>query len=118
MPLDPIKYPGIPVDFPIEPQPFSLAGTQQKLALVEEDGTYYAEGMAPSQVLEAYEVCEDLAEQFVNYCLKKEASNFGTHEQILHRVLGSLEAKDWCTKAQCGWIVKRTATLLGWQYPS
>lgn len=117
MPLDPTKYPGIPEDFPVEPQPFALSGAQPKLAMVEEDGIYYAEGMAPSQVLEAYEVCEDLAAQFVDYCLKKEASNFGTREQILQRVLGSLETKDWCTTKQCKWVVKRTAKLLGWSYP-
>lgn len=118
MPLDPTRYPGIPDDFPVEPQPFSLAGAQPKLALVEEDGIYYAEGTAPSQVLEAYEVCEDLANQFVDYCLKKETSTFDTREQILERLLSSLETKGWCTKKQCGWVIKRTATLLGWQYPN
>ena len=117
MPFDPSKCRGIPRDFPVEPQPFSLAGAQPKVAMVEEDGNYYAEGTAPSQVLEAYEVCEDLAAQFVDYCLKKEASNFGTREEILQRVLDSLETKDWCTRRQCGWVVKRTETLLGWENP-
>lgn len=87
------------------------------MAMVEEAGIYYAEGMAPSQVLEAYEVCEDLARQFVDHCLKKEGSQLGTRETILKRVLDSLLTKDWCTKAQCRWIVNRTATLLGWEYP-
>lgn len=65
------------------PQPFSMAAAQPKIAMAEEDGVYYAEGTSPSEVWEAYEVCEDLAQQFVDYCLKrKEASNFGTHDQI------------------------------------
>lgn len=118
MPLDPIRYPGIPEDFPVEQQPFSLAGAQPKMAMVEEGGIYYAEGTAPSQVLEAYEICEDLAAQFAEYCLKKEASNVGTREQILQRLLDRLEEKDWCTRKQCGWVLKRTATLLGWQHPN
>lgn len=39
--------------------------------MVEEDGFYYQEGTSPSEVLEAFEICEDLANQFVAYCLKK-----------------------------------------------
>lgn len=117
MPIDRTKYPGVPEDFPIEPRLYSLTGAQPKVALVEEDGAYFAEGTSPSEVLDAYEVCEDLAQQFVDYCLKKEASNFGTHDQILQRVHSRLLTTNWCTKTQCEWVARRTAALLGWKFP-
>lgn len=115
MSLDPSKYPRVPEKFPVEPRLVSISGAQAKMAMVEEDGIYYQEGTSPSQVLEAYEICEDLAQQFVAYCLKKEAAGFGTHEEILQRVHDSLLQKDWCSKAQSAWVVERTALLLKWQ---
>lgn len=115
MSLDPSEYPGIPEKFPVEPRLVSISGAQPKVALVEEDGIYYQEGTSPSEVLEAYETCEDLAQQFVAYCLKKEAAGFGTHQEILQRVHDSLLQKDWCSKAQSAWVVERTALLLNWQ---
>ena len=114
MPFDSSKYPGIPEKFPIEPRLVSISGAQPKVALVEEDGIYYQEGTSPLEVLEAYEMCEDLAQQFVPYCLKKEAAGFGTHHEILRRVHDSLLQKDWCSKAQSAWVVERTALLLNW----
>lgn len=114
----PKEYAGVPQDFPVRPLLSSLTGAQPKLALVEENGRYYAAGTSPSEVLEAYQICEDLARQLVEYCLKKEASNFGTHAQILNRVGTGLAAEDWCTKDQCDWVVKRTAELLGWKFPN
>ena len=104
------KYPGIPEDFPVAPIPYALAGAQPKLNLVEEDGKYYSLGTSPSEVSDAFEVCEDLAQQFVKYCLDKESAKFGTHAEILERVRQRLLTKDWCTPAQCGWITRRTAS--------
>ena len=111
------KYPGVPMDFPVAPIPSALAGAQPKLNLVEEDGQYYAPGTSPSEVSEAFENCESLAQKFVAYCLEIETSGFGTHSQILHRMHSSLLTKDWCTPAQYGRIVRRTAGLLDWQVP-
>lgn len=111
---DHLKYPGIPEDFPVAPTPYSVAGSQAKLNLSEENGQYYAPGTSPSEVADAFDVCEDLAQKFVQYCLDKESARFGTHAVILERVHASLLTKDWCTSAQCAWIVRRTAGLLGW----
>ena len=117
MSTDHPKYPGVPMDFPVGPIQASLAGVQPKVNLVEEDGHYYASGTSPSEVSEAFQICEDLAQQFVTYCREKESAGFGTHTQILERMHSRLLTKDWCTVAQYGWIVRRTADLLKWQVP-
>ncbi|UUZ70716.1 hypothetical protein LP415_14660 [Polaromonas sp. P1(28)-8] len=117
MSADHPKYPGVPIDFPVGPIPSALAGVQPKVNLVEEDDQYYASGTSPSEVSEAFETCENLAQKFVAYCLEKEKAGFGTQAQILQRMQSSLLTKDWCTPAQYGWIVRRTAGLLNWQVP-
>lgn len=117
MAADRINYPSIPDDFPVGPMPFSVAGVQAKVNLSEENGQFYPAGTSPSEVAEAFDVCEELAQKFVQYCLDKEEAQFGTRAAILERVHGSLLTKDWCTPAQCGWIVQRTAGLLGWGAP-
>lgn len=95
-------YLGIPEDFPVTPIPSALAGAQPKLNLVDQDGQYYSPGTSPSEVAEAHAVCEDLAQQFVKYCLDKESAASGTRAEILERVRTRLLTKDWCTPAQCG----------------
>lgn len=72
MSADHPKYPGVPIDFPVGPIPSALAGVQPKVNLVEEDDQYYASGTSPSEVSEAFETCENLAQKFVAYCLEKE----------------------------------------------
>ena len=118
MPTDHPKYPGVPIDFPVNPIQAALTGAQPKVNLVEEDGYCYASGTAPSEVSEIFQTCEDLAQQFVAYCREKESSGFGTHIQILECMHSSLLTKDWCTPAQYDWIVRRTAHLLKWQVMS
>lgn len=59
------KYPSIPEDFPVAAIPYALAGAHAKLNLVEEDGKFYSPGTSPSEVSDAFDVCEDLAQQFV-----------------------------------------------------
>ena len=83
--------------------------------MVEEDGFYYQEGTSPPEVLEAFEICEDLANQFVTYCLKKESTRFGTHQEILQRVHDSLLQKDWCSNAQSAWVIELTTLRRNWR---
>lgn len=71
MPIDRSHYPGIPEDFPIEAATFSLAGTQPKLNLVEENGKFYQVGTSPTQVQEAFDMCNDLVVQMTPYCQRK-----------------------------------------------
>lgn len=114
MSVDRSNYSNIPLDFPIEPVDSALAGAQFKLSLVEEDGKYYAPGTTPSEVAEAHEVCEDLAQQMVPYCVRKMTELHLPHEEVLTKLLQGIYQKNWVSPAQAHWIVERTRQLLGW----
>lgn len=110
-------YPGIPHDFPIEAEEFGLAGVQPKMNLVQEGEWFFESGTAPSEVFDAYEVCEDLAQKFTTYCTKKLQEGAMTKDQILERAYQGLLAKEWCTRKQCLWTIRHAAKLLNWSVP-
>jgi hypothetical protein len=56
----------IPVDFPANSYSSSLAGAQPKIAMVEVDGKYYAEGNTPDQQLERYPNMLSTAKKWAN----------------------------------------------------
>ena len=62
MSIDRSHYPGVPDDFPIQATPSGLAGAQPKMDLVEEDGKYYVLGTSPAEVLEIFQMCDDLVD--------------------------------------------------------
>lgn len=111
------KYPGVPEDFPVLPARFSLAGVQPKINLVAESGHYYTSGTSPSEMLQAFERCEKLAQFFVDYCRQKEKSALVTPTQILRRLHTSLRSQDWCSHEQYQWVVRRVGELLDWPVP-
>jgi hypothetical protein len=117
MPIDRSNYPGIPADFPIEADDFSLAGAQPKRNLVEEDGKYFDAGSSPSEIAQAHELCEDLAQQFQGYCTRKLKEGVLTQDLILERAHQGLLLKQWCSPAQSLWTIRRAASLLGWNLP-
>jgi len=114
MPIDRSDYRNIPLDFPIEQIDSALAGSQSKLNLVEEDGKFYALGTSPSEVAEAHEICEDLAQQMVPYCVRKMAELHLSHEEMLEKLLEGIFQKNWVSPQQARWTVERTRELLGW----
>ena len=118
MPIDRSLYPGIPEDFPIVAEGYSLSGAQPKINVVKVDGRFYEVGTSPREIAEAYEVSEDLAQQMVAYCRRKQAEAPQPHEQLLQKVLQSLYKKDWVRPAHSRWIVDRTRQLLGWDIPT
>lgn len=118
MPTDRSLYPGIPSDFPITEIPFSISGGQPKLTVFFENGKYFQAGMVPSQVAQTFDMCEDLAVQFVQYCERKVATNYGSQEVILRRVHAGLLHERWCTPPQSKWVLQRTAQLLHWPVPA
>ena len=110
----------IPDDFPSDSLiPGSLSGAQPKLALVEVNGRFYAEGQTPQEVQQRYELCEDLAHQGAAYCQQKLAEKVvATETAALERLFLGLQGKHWCSSQQKVWIVRRVAALQGWSVPA
>jgi hypothetical protein len=71
----------VPADFPIVAAHSSLAGAQPKLALVEFGGRYYQPGASPPEVLNRWEVCEDLARQLAERSLETEKVSITCREK-------------------------------------
>ena len=108
----------IPDDFPVRSAISAISGAQPKMALVEVEGRYYAEGATPDDRKAQYAMCEDLAHQGVVYCRRKLAEGVvADPDAALKRLHTGLQGKDWCSAEQNGWIVRRVATLLSWPAP-
>ncbi|UCV01577.1 hypothetical protein KI609_19235 [Acidovorax radicis] len=84
------------------------------MSLVEEDGKFYAPGTSPSEVIAAFQMCDDLVSQMVPYCQRKLATFGGDQEATVKAALKGLLAKRWCSDAQCAWIMRRVARELQW----
>lgn len=108
----------IPSDFPSDSYRSSLAGAQPKIAMVEVDGKYYAEGNTPDQQLERYLMCEDLAQQGSVYSNRKiDEGVVADGSAALLRMYAGIKDKGWCTAEQYRWIGRRVATLNKWPIP-
>lgn len=108
----------IPLNFPSDSYASALSGAQPKLAMVLIDGKYYPEGDTPTQKLERYLMCEDLAQQGLEYCKRKiKDSTVADPNAAMLRLFSGLQSKDWCTPAQKKWIVLRAAALGNWTKP-
>jgi hypothetical protein len=110
----------VPADFPREAPIASIPGGQPKLAVRRDiDIGKYVDGLATTEVEERFEVCTDLVEQLVAKCLKNRTTKYAalTEVQILERLLAQLLGTGWGTKAEMRWVVRHTATDLGWAIP-
>lgn len=110
--------PTIPADFPSNIYQSSLSGAQPKIAMIEVDGKYYAEGNAPDQQRERYLMCEDLAEQGSVYCKRKiDEGTVADSTAALLRMYSGIKDKGWCTADQYRWIGRRVAEMNKWPIP-
>ena len=108
----------IPDDFPVRSAISAISGAQPKMALVEVEGRYYAEGATPDDRKAQYAMCEDLAHQGVVYCRRKLAEGVvADPTAALARLHRGLQGKKWCSAEQKVWIVRRVANLLSWPIP-
>lgn len=114
MSIDRANYPEVPDDFPVTAIPSAVSGAQPKISLVEEGGKFYAPGTSPSEVLAAFQMCEDLVSQMIPYCQRKLATFEGDQEATVKATLRGLLAKRWCSDAQCVWTMRRVAQKLQW----
>ena len=114
------RFSNIPENFPCTPSGYSLSGLQQKLALLRYEGKFYEPGAHPHEVYERWDIYEDLAKQFAQRCTEVEHGKFQhlSRTEILEQYLTRLLGKGWGSTEEMKWVIRRTATLLGWSAPA
>jgi hypothetical protein len=117
MAIDLKNYPGIPMDFPFAGIGYALSGFQSKLNVVKFEGRFYEPGTTPPELLEAYEACEDMAQQMAPYCIKKLSQLGMSHDDTLIAVWKGLLHKDWFSAQQTLWVIRRASQILEWGTP-
>lgn len=109
----------IPDDFPRPDAISAVAGIQPKLAVRLVDGRYVA-GMTNAELYERYIGCEDLAQQFADYCRRKaeenpEWSSAINLERAARGFASKVESGHWeFSCAEQEWVMRRCAEFLGW----
>jgi hypothetical protein len=106
------KYPGVPADFPVVAVNAALPGFQLKFAAVQENGKYYQQGLSPSQVMDDYMLCEDIAQQMIRYYDKKVSEKKLNPDEILLRSYQGLIQQGWCRPEHNPWVIRRLAELV------
>ncbi|WP_429489907.1 DUF2442 domain-containing protein [Paraburkholderia sp. RAU6.4a] len=104
----------VPSDFPWDPTPALLSGTQPKLAGRLIDGRFIV-GLTAEERWVRWDICEDLAQQLVPKTLK-DAAKFPehSHDVTLRRMRRALERKQWTEGQETDWLMQRLRVLLGW----
>ena len=116
---DPPAQYAVPADFPRPNVASSVAGSQPKLALAGYIGKYYLPGGTPPERFARWDVCEDLAVQFVPKCQESKAGKRShmSETAILDQYLLRLLKTGWGSDDEMRWVIRRTAELLGWPVP-
>lgn len=111
--------PEIPADFPRQPMLGSLTGVQPKL-LVRKVGDRYISGWTDEELRSRYENCEDLAQQFADYCRRKadEYPDWTNEYNMQCAAIGltrKVRSGSWdITPDEEAWIVSRFKEILVW----
>jgi hypothetical protein len=104
----------VPADFPRDPTPALLSGTQPKLAGRWIDGRLIV-GLTAAERFERWDMCEDLAQQLVPKTLKDAAKYpMHSHDVTLKRIRRAIEGKKWTERVETDWLMERLRVLLGW----
>lgn len=109
----------IPDDFPPSSAASGIAGIQPKLSMVMFEGRLYLAGGTPPERLARWEMCEDLAKQFVEKCRRNETGKYVnlSRVEILAQYCDRLLQTDWGSAAEMRWVIRRVAELLSWPVP-
>jgi hypothetical protein len=104
----------VPVDFPWDPTPGLLSGTQPKLAGRWIDGRLIV-GLTAEERFIRWDICEDLAQQLVPKTLK-DAAKFPSNSRdvTLRRMRRAIANKEWTERVETDWLMQRLRVLLGW----
>lgn len=85
------------------------------MLLVEMNGEFLQPSSADTERRQDWFRAEDVAHQMRAYCIRKLAEGAVPDQSAaLERGLRGLRGKSWFDDAQNIWIMKRTASLLGW----
>lgn len=114
------RYAQIPADFPRCSITSSLPGAQTKFSTVKYRDKFYLEGCTPPEILERWEICEDLALLFVEKCRNNETGKYAhlSREEVLEQYCKRLMKTDWGSDAEMKWVIRHTAELLAWPVPA
>ncbi|MFM0007199.1 DUF2442 domain-containing protein [Paraburkholderia dipogonis] len=104
----------VPVDFPWDPTPALLSGTQPKLTGRWIDGRFVV-GLTAEERFIGWDLCEDLAQQLVPKTLK-DAANYpdNSRDVTLRRMRRAIANKEWTERVETDWLMQRLRALLGW----
>ncbi|MFP3801303.1 hypothetical protein [Paraburkholderia sp. SIMBA_027] len=106
----------VPDDFPHAPVPGVVPGIQPKLLVRQLNGEY-SSSFTSEELVARYDACADLAQQLVDYALRKKSALCLTPEVALERVETGLKAKvstgRWdLTGDEVAWLMKHVRELL------
>ncbi len=109
-----------PADFPRPVHLGAVPGAQPKLLMTQYQGRFYVPGCTPPELLERWNICEDLAQQLVAKSLESKTGKRAhmTDTEILAQYLPRLIATNWTSEAEARWVIRRTGELLKWPIPA
>lgn len=109
----------LPVDFPRPVNLSAVSGAQVKFSMTRYRGRFYSPGCTPPELLERWNMCEDLAQQLSVKSIESKAGKRShmSETEILEQYLPRLIATNWTSEAEARWVIRRTADLLNWQVP-
>lgn len=110
----------VPDDFPRPQIHSAVAGYQAKLPLVACGGRFYLPGGTPHELHRRWDICEDLAQQFViksRECKTGKRAHMSEEEILDQYCVRALKTK-WGSDDEMKWVIRRAATLLGWPAPT
>jgi hypothetical protein len=110
----------VPDDFPRPRIHSSVAGYQAKLPLVSSGGRFYLPGCTPRELHSRWDICEDLAQQFVVKSRECKAGKRAhmSEEAILDQYCVRALKTGWGSDEEIKWVIRRAATVLGWPVPA
>jgi hypothetical protein len=109
----------VPDDFPRPQVLGAVGGFQPKLLLVSYAGKFYAPGCTPPELFSRWELCEDLAQQFVGTARETKAGKRAhmSEQAILDQYCLRSMKMNWGSDDEMRWVFRRAATLLDWPVP-
>lgn len=96
----------VPADFPWDPEPAGLSGSQPKVAATLIDGRYVV-GWTPEERADAYDICLELVEELEGYVQRKlQAMPHHTSQSPLDQVDKAMRQKGWeISPLEFDWII-------------
>lgn len=109
----------VPANFPRPRHLGAVSGAQPKILATQYEGRFYSPGCTPPELHANWQHCVSLVEQFVPACIETKAGKRREmpEVEILDQYLTRLIATRWCSEAECRWVIRETAKLLGWPAP-